>query len=539
MNFVTPAGFRDVMPEEALQRERIANRVQELFAHHGYAPIETPTLERLDVMETAGHVPDAPFKLFDAAGDLLALRPDVTMQVARLCATRLRGQEGPFKFRYTQRVFREADARAASRELTQIGLENIGTEGPDVDAEVVGLFAEALRAAGLEDFKIAIGTVGVLRALLETCPADGAWKNEVLAAYHASDFLRLDELCGQAGIPTAFARAIAALPYIRGGEEAIRQARDLADPLGCGRGLGDLETTYRLLCDEGLADNLLVDFSIMSSFDYYTGIVFEAFAPDAGASLGSGGRYDGMLAAYDGAHRPAAGFAFYLEQVMAALAKGAPDARPLRIAVPKGSLNADTIRVLSEAGLDTTGLDDPGRKLIISNPGVDFVIVRPTDAPVFTALGGCDCGICGKDSIVEADADLVELVDLKFGGCRFVVAQPKGATPAVEERYRKLGSIRVTTKYPRITKAYFDKIGMQVDIIKLHGNIELGPLIGLSERIVDITATGTTLRENNLEVVDDVMPSTARFFANPCAFRTDERVIKLAQTLKSNANGKE
>ena len=133
----------------------------------------------------------------------------------------------------------------------------------------------------------------------------------------------------------------------------------------------------------------------------------------------------------------------------------------------------------------------------------------------------------------------MELVDLAFGGCRFVVAQPKGATPAVEERYRKLGSIRVTTKYPRITKAYFDKIGMQVDIIKLHGNIELGPLIGLSERIVDITATGTTLRENNLEVVDEVMPSTARFFANPCAFRTDERVVKLARILKSNVNGKE
>ena len=212
MNFVTPAGFRDVMPQEALQREQIVHRVQELFAHHGYAPIETPTLERLDVMETAGHVPDAPFKLFDAAGDLLALRPDVTMQVARLCATRLRGQQGPFKFRYTQRVFREADARAASRELTQIGLESIGPEGPEADAEVVGLFAEALRTAGLESFKIAIGTVGVLRALLETCPADGDWKNEVLAAYHASDFLRLDELCSEPAIPTAFARAIAALP---------------------------------------------------------------------------------------------------------------------------------------------------------------------------------------------------------------------------------------------------------------------------------------------------------------------------------------
>lgn len=539
MNFVTPAGFRDVMPDEARQREQISSSVQACFAARGYAPIETPTLERMDVMEAAGRIPGSTFKLFDASGDLLALRPDVTMQVARMCATRLRGQAGPFKFRYTQRVFREADQQAASRELTQIGLENIGEEGAAADAEIVGLFAEALKLCGLPSFKIAIGTVGVLRALLETCPIDGDWKNQVLEAYHASNFVELDRLTSQPEVPTAFAQAIAKLPRIRGGREAIQAARDLAAPLGCAQGLDDLDTAWGLLAEEGLEDTLLVDFSIMSSFEYYTGIVFAAYAPGMGASLGSGGRYDTMLAAYDGEPRPAAGFAFYLEQVMAALALDGADANPaarsLHIAVPKGSLNADTIACLSAAGLDTTGLEDPGRQLIISNPGVDFIIVRPTDAPVFVALGAADCGICGKDSLLEAAPDVVELVDLRFGGCRFVVAEPQGATPAVEEHYRKLGSIRVATKYPHITKAYYDEIGMQVEIVKLHGNIELAPLTGMAERIVDITATGTTLRENNLTVVDDVLASTARFFANDSAFRMDERVIKLAEALQDQA----
>ncbi len=534
MNYVTPAGLRDVMPEEALQREQINSQVQALFSEHGYAPIETPSLERMDVLRAAGRIPSLPFKLFDASGDLLALRPDVTMQVARMCATRLRGQAGPFRFRYTQRVFREADQQAASRELTQIGLECLGIEGPQVDAEIVGLFASALRSAGLSAFKIALGTVGVLRALLETCPADGTWKNQVLEAYHASDFIELDRLTSLPEVPTAFARAIAQLPLIRGGRDAIERARQLAEPLGCARGLADLASTFDILCEQGMEDALLIDFSIMSSFDYYTGIVFEAYVPGMGASLGSGGRYDGMLASYDGDSLPAGGFAFYLEQVMAALAGQAGASRPLRIAVPKGSLNADTIRVLAEAGLDTSGLEDPGRQLIISNPGVDYIIVRPTDAPVFVAMGAADCGICGRDSLVEASPDVVELVDLQYGACKFVVAQPKGATPAVQERYRKLGSIRVTTKYPNITKAYYDRIGQQVEIVRLHGNIELGPLIGMSDRIVDITATGTTLRENNLEVVDDVMESTARFFANPCAFRMDERVLRLATTLKTN-----
>lgn len=536
MNFVTPAGFRDVMPDEARQREQISSGVQACFAARGYAPIETPTLERMDVMEAAGRIPGSTFKLFDASGDLLALRPDVTMQVARMCATRLRGQEGPFKFRYTQRVFREADQQAASRELTQVGLENIGEAGAAADAEVVGLFAEALKLCGLPSFTISLGTVGVLRALLETCPIDGAWKNAVLEAYHESNFVELDALTSQPQVPTAFAAAISRLPRIRGGREAIQAARDLAAPLGCAQGLDDLDTAYRLLAEAGLEDTLLIDFSIMSSFEYYTGIVFEAYAPGMGTSLGSGGRYDTMLAAYDGEPRPAAGFAFYLEQVMAALAQEvAPAQRNLRIAVPKGSLNVDTIACLVGAGLDTTGLDNPGRQLIISNPGVDFIIVRPTDAPVFVALGAADCGICGKDSLLEADPDVVELVDLRFGGCRFVVAEPEGATPGVEEHYRKLGSIRVATKYPHITKAYYDRIGMQVEIVKLHGNIELAPLTGMAERIVDITATGTTLRENNLTVVDDVLASTARFFANDCAFRMDERIVELAQALQDNA----
>ena len=194
-----------------------------------------------------------------------------------------------------------------------------------------------------------------------------------------------------------------------------------------------------------------------------------------------------------------------------------------------------SVEVLKNAGLDVDGLLDSGRTLMLCNGDVEYIIVRPTDAPVFVALGAADCGICGEDSLLEAAPDVVELVDLKFGGCRFVVAESKGTTEAVEERYRKLGSIRVATKYPNITRSYYAKIGMPVEIVKLHGNIELAPITGMAERIVDITATGTTLRENNLVVVDDVLASTARFFANPSSFRTNPRVGQLANTLYAQA----
>ena len=565
MDMVTPAGFRDVLAQEAAERERISAAVRDLFSSRGYAPIETPTLEVMDVMRAGGHMTGVPFKFFDSQGDLLAMRPDVTLQVARMCATRLVGQPGPFRFRYQQRVFRETEGqmRAAAREVTQIGIECIGPSGAEGDAEVLQLFCEALETAGVRDFTISVATVGVLRALLAASGASAAWSEQVLEAFHASNFVELDLLTGVGcPVPPVFAQALRALPRIRGGRDAIEEARALVAPLGCEDGLDELSGMCDLLDAAGVGGRVCIDFSVMSSFDYYTGMVFEAYAPGLGSPLGSGGRYDNMVGAY-GEDRPAAGFAFFLEQVMASSSAALPNGggadaaatsepgapgvgtdgdsatRPLRIAVPKGALSAGSIAALAAAGLDVTGLDDPGRQLIISNPGVDYVIVRPTDAPVFVELGAADCGICGKDSLLEAEAEVMELVDLGFGGCRFVVAEPAGAREAVEERYRRLGSIRVATKYPRIAAAHYAKRGMQVDIVKLHGNIELAPLTGMAERIVDITATGTTLRENNLVVVEDVLPSTARFFANACSFRTDSRIVKLAAALAACAANKE
>ena len=539
MNFVTPVGFRDVMSDEALVREDLTSRVQRCFAHQGYLPIETPTLEVLDVMEAGGHVPEAPFKFFDSHGDLLAMRPDVTMQIARMCATRLNPAEEPLKLRYTQRVFREKTAEASAREITQLGVESLGVAGAQADAELIALFAETLLVTGLEQFKIALGSAGVLRELLALSGASNEWQAAVLQAFHTSNLVDLAELVEEEIPNKQAAQAIFALPNLRGGRQALKAVRRVLEPFENTAAIDELEEVYSLLVDKGLEDKILIDFSVMSSFDYYTGIVFEAYAPGLGSPLGGGGRYDNLLAAYGARHVPAAGFAFYLEQVMAAFAvEEKEEKRPLRIAVPKGSLNEDAIAVLRDAGLDTEGLADAGRTLMICKDDVEYIIVRPTDAPVFVALGAADCGICGEDSLLEASPDVVELVDLKFGDCRFVVAESKGTTEAVERRYKKLGSIRVATKYPNITRAHYAKKGMQVEIVKLHGNIELAPLTQMAERIVDITATGTTLRENNLVVVDEVLSSTARFFANPCSLRTNPCVGQLAEVLYKQAKEK-
>lgn len=217
---------------------------------------------------------------------------------------------------------------------------------------------------------------------------------------------------------------------------------------------------------------------------------------------------------------------------MIALGTGAAP-RPLRIAVPKGALFSESVALLAAAGLDVGTLADPGRQLVVRTPDAEYILAKPTDVPIYVAYGGVDCGIGGKDVLVEAGLDVVELVDLGFGGCRFVVAEPSTRSGEVSERARHTGIVRVATKYPNITQAYFDEQGVQVEIVKLNGSIELAPLIGIADQIVDITATGTTLRENDLRIVADVLPSTARFVGNPVAVRTDPRVAELADALSA------
>ncbi|MDR3136518.1 MAG: ATP phosphoribosyltransferase [Coriobacteriales bacterium] len=204
----------------------------------------------------------------------------------------------------------------------------------------------------------------------------------------------------------------------------------------------------------------------------------------------------------------------------------------LKIALPKGNLYADSVQMLTAAGLDTSGLSDPGRLLVIRNGELEFYIVRPTDVPAFVSLGGVDCAICGRDSLAEQELPVAELVDLGFGACMFVVAEPKDADQSAKEHYRRRGLLRVASKYPNITQRYYDSIGAQVEIVKIHGNVELAPRCGIAERIVDITATGATLRENNLVVVDKILDSTARFVGNLASVRTDVRVRRLAHRLR-------
>lgn len=542
----TPRGFRDILPREALARERITGVVRECFSAHGYLPVETPLLEDRRAIERGARVKDSAFQLFDSDGSLLMLRPDLTLPVARLVAGRVSAGELPARFRYAAPVVREEPSlRGQPRQFTQLGVELVGEDGAASEVEVVRLLAEALGALEVPDWRIVFGSVTPLTSLLDACAPTPGFREEVLALVHDSDLVTLDELISSTeGLEPAAARALREVCRMGGGAEVIGRLDALLAAAGvdpASRGTAELSALAGELADLFEQGRLSFDFSIINSFDYYTGIIFKGYAEGIAASLASGGRYDAVLANLGRPGLAACGFALSLERLQEVLGEPGESgvvtpgvrvaARPIRIAVPKGSLFKETVAALAAAGLPTAELADPGRKLVVREGDVEYVIVRAQDAPAFVGHGGADCGICGKDSLIEADLDLLQLVDLGYGGCRFVVAEPASRAGEAERNYAWRGTVRVATKYPRITQDYYDSIGQQVDIVTLHGNIELGPIVGMADRIVDITATGTTLAENDLVVVDDVMECTARFFAGPAAYRCDKRIRDLARRL--------
>lgn len=204
----------------------------------------------------------------------------------------------------------------------------------------------------------------------------------------------------------------------------------------------------------------------------------------------------------------------------------------LDIALPKGRLGEKVLDMLDRSGLGGADLAESGRKLVLENAdgSLRFFWVKPADVPIYVERGAADIGVAGKDVLLEHGADVYELLDLGIGRCRMCVAGFPGAL-------ERGGALRVATKFPNIATRHFQSRGRAIDIIKLNGSIELAPILGLADVIVDIVETGTTLRENNLAVLEEILPISARLIANKASYRfkhgrVNELVSALAGTLE-------
>lgn len=197
--------------------------------------------------------------------------------------------------------------------------------------------------------------------------------------------------------------------------------------------------------------------------------------------------------------------------------------KPLRIALTKGRLEKSTIALFEAIGYDYSQVINKGRRLIlpIGNGEIEVVLAKAADVITYVEHGVCDLGVVGKDTILEQGRIFYELLDLGFGKCRFALAAPKG-----KDFYHGYAEKTIATKYPNVTKNFFEKKGMDVRIIKIEGSVELAPLVGLSDGIVDIVETGSTLKENGLEVIEDVVPVSARLIANIASLKLRKQEIE-------------
>ena len=322
-------------------------------------------------------------------------------------------------------------------------------------------------------------------------------------------------------------------------EEDLTNAKEWADAYPkVAKAITSLEELNINLKEKGNEKYVSFELGMISNYEYYTGIIFAGYTYGLGEPIVKGGRYDNLLSNFD-KDAPAIGFAFVIDQLLTAVDKlsskeNKSDARYLTFALGKGRLAKKTLQLFEKIGITCEEIFDPNtRKLIFVNEDLKlrFFLSKGPDVPTYVEHGAADIGIVGKDTILEEGRNIYEVLDLGFGTCRMCICGPESAKELLQHQEQ----IRVATKYPQIAKDYFyNKKHQTVEIIKLNGSIELAPIVGLSDVICDIVETGATLRENGLDVLEEVCPLSARMVVNEVSMKMEnERITKLIRELKS------
>ena len=307
-----PSGTRDVLPDEMRELRDITEAVRAVFEVDGYGEVWTPALEYEDVLGRGGGAPPA-YRVFDDHGEVLALRTDMTVPIARLVATRYATAEPPFRFSYFAHAYRGVRPhRGQMREFLQAGIELVGAPAPQGTAEALSVLCHALDAVGLRDYRIGLGDASLYRTLLRSIGIADDAAEDLFAALVARDFVALEARLGRLSLDDAEAELLLRVPQVRGGPEVLE---DGDGPVA--GAVAGLRGVYALLAPE-VAGRVIFDLGLARQMGYYTGAVFEVLDPALGSPLGGGGRYDDLLGRF-GRPLPAVGFALTIDRLHIAL----------------------------------------------------------------------------------------------------------------------------------------------------------------------------------------------------------------------------
>jgi ATP phosphoribosyltransferase regulatory subunit len=309
-----PPGTRDVLPDEMRELRKLKSALIEVFEARGYGEVATPAIEYDEVMARADGPTRSSYRFFDESGELLTLRSDMTVPIARLVATRFAAGEPPFRFSYLASGYRPVrPQRGQMREFVQAGVELIGGSPEEGAVEVIEVLEAALDAAGLGRAVIGLGDADLYRQLLEELGVEGEARDSVLASLATHDLVALEQKLLEAGIGNEQAKTCVRLTQLRGGREILDEARGLGGA-AVERATTSLSQTYDELQRRGAADRVQIDLGLLRDLNYYSGAILEVYDPALGYVLGGGGRYDGLMKQF-GLELSAAGFALYLDRV--------------------------------------------------------------------------------------------------------------------------------------------------------------------------------------------------------------------------------
>ena len=534
----TPDGVRDLYNGEYKKKLMIQDELHNVFMKYGCFDIQTPTFEYFDVFSNqVGTTPSKDlFKFFDKEGNTVVLRPDFTPSIARCVAKYYSPQEEPIKLCYMGNTFiNSSDYQGRLKESTQCGVEFLGDGSANADAQMLAMVVDSLKAIGIHEFQISVGHAGFFSALLQEGKVDVEQEMILRELLSNKNFLGVEAFIERLEVSDDIKQLFALLAKFDTSSEDIKKACIWAAQYPqLAEAVAALDELNGILKEKGIDNHVSLELGIISDYQYYTGIIFAGYTFGHGEPIVKGGRYDKLLSHF-GKDAPAIGFAFVVDQLLAAL-KGTDkkeQGKYLTFALGKGRLAKKTLALFEQIGITCEEIYDPDtRKLIFVNEELKlrFFLAKGPDVPTYVEHGAADIGIVGKDTILEEGRSVYEVLDLGFGNCRMCICGPESA----KELLMHQEQIRVATKYPQIAKDYFyNEKHQTVEIIKLNGSIELAPIVGLSDVICDIVETGATLRENGLMVLEEVCPLSARMIVNQVSMKMqNERITKLIRDLK-------
>ncbi len=497
--------------------ERAVFALRSIYEKYGYKPYKMNKFEEYEfyLQNKDFLVSDNIITFTDRDGRLMALKPDVTLSIIK------NARDGEVKkVYYNENVYRVSNG--SYKEIMQTGLECIGADA-DAQREVLLLAARSLEEISSK-YILELSHMGVISELMDMSGVPRDRQKDALLHIGKKNAHELAALCETDRLPTLISCSGQPKDFISALTEAYNgklspSALELVDAV-------------KYLEENGCLGRVRIDLSVLNDMNYYSGIVFKGFIDGISEGILSGGRYDKLMSKL-GKSCGALGFAIYLDLLRCFDAENVSEGDNgayLNIALPKGRLGEKVYDIFEKAGFPCPAIKDTGRKLIFENRelALRYFWVKPSDVAIYVERGAADIGVCGKDILLEYSPDVYELADLGIGRCKMAVAAKNGFFDD------GASTLRVATKFSHIAKKYYDSKGRDIDVIHLNGSIEIAPILGLSDVIVDIVETGTTLKENDLSVFEEIVPISARFICNKSSYKfKTERIEKIASCIKN------